>query len=239
MEELRAKVGQFIEIPNLGRSQIKYVGQVADKPGIYVGVDLLSNIGKNDGSFNGRKYFETTYARSGLFIQLERVAALLEGLQPSAVNGSQSQDETPADFNSPTPYRTLRIASRHKTESTPNLMEQLHECEARISRQTEQILKYRRLLDEQRQVLEDVQPAMDQYQEDIVRLKAEVERLKAGTKEDQEDKNLEELQQLRQYRDEMESARIKWDKEKQQLQMHNTSLSKELQALLMGSNSNT
>ena len=72
------KIGCYIQIPNLGRGQLKYVGPVESKPGVFAGVDLLANIGKNDGSFQGRRYFQAEYSQSGLFIQLQKIEHLLE-----------------------------------------------------------------------------------------------------------------------------------------------------------------
>ncbi|CAI4869100.1 CKB_collapsed_G0005290.mRNA.1.CDS.1 [Saccharomyces cerevisiae] len=78
MDRYQRKIGCFIQIPNLGRGQLKYVGPVDTKAGMFAGVDLLANIGKNDGSFMGKKYFQTEYPQSGLFIQLQKVASLIE-----------------------------------------------------------------------------------------------------------------------------------------------------------------
>lgn len=78
LERFQKKIGCLIQIPNIGRGQLKYVGSVDTKPGLYAGVDLLANIGKNNGTFNGKKYFDTEYPQSGLFIQLQKVVELIE-----------------------------------------------------------------------------------------------------------------------------------------------------------------
>lgn len=83
MEQYQKKIGCFIQIPNVGRGQLKFVGIVDNKPGIYAGIDLLANIGKNNGTFQGRKYFETDYPQSGLFIQLQKVSNLIENTSSS------------------------------------------------------------------------------------------------------------------------------------------------------------
>ena len=42
-----------------------------------------------------------------------------------------------------------------------------------------------------------------------------------------------ELEKLKAYKEETDSAKVKWDKEREQLKMHNQSLSKELMQLMM------
>ena len=79
MEQYQDRVGSDIQIPGIGRGRVKYVGPVHSKPGVFVGVDLLANIGKNDGSFQGTRYFSTEHPQSGLFIQLAKVEQLLQG----------------------------------------------------------------------------------------------------------------------------------------------------------------
>ena len=78
IERYREKIGCYIQIPNIGRGKLKYVGPVESKQGYFAGIDLLANIGKNNGSYNGRRYFETKYPLSGLFIQLPKVGYLIE-----------------------------------------------------------------------------------------------------------------------------------------------------------------
>ena len=78
MEKYREKIGCLVHIPNVGRGRLKYVGPVEGKPGMYAGVDLLANIGKNDGSFEDKKYFDTEHPCSGLFIQLKKLESLIE-----------------------------------------------------------------------------------------------------------------------------------------------------------------
>ena len=85
IERYREKIGCYIQIPNIGRGKLKYVGPVESKQGYFAGIDLLANIGKNNGSYNGRRYFETKYPLSGLFIQLPKVGYLIERATESTV----------------------------------------------------------------------------------------------------------------------------------------------------------
>lgn len=90
----KQKIGCIIQIPNIGRGQLKFVGTVDNKPGYYAGVDLLAPIGKNNGTFNGRRYFNTEYPKSGLFIQLPKIAHLIdeaESIQSSPSSTTSQQ----------------------------------------------------------------------------------------------------------------------------------------------------
>lgn len=66
-------IGLVIEVPNIGRGQIRYIGSVETKKGTFVGINLFAGNGKNDGTFRGRRYFETSFPQSGLFIQWEKI----------------------------------------------------------------------------------------------------------------------------------------------------------------------
>ena len=90
----KQKIGCMIQIPNIGRGQLKFVGTVDNKPGYYAGVDLLAPIGKNNGTFNGRRYFNTEYPKSGLFIQLPKIAHLIDQAELTQPLPSPSQQRS-------------------------------------------------------------------------------------------------------------------------------------------------
>lgn len=204
MERYQKKIGCFLHIPNVGRGLLKYVGPVKNKPGTYAGIDLLANIGKNDGSFQGVRYFESEYPQSGLFIQLQKVAALID----NASNGDSRRSTLPVDFTidtrvssggssgsvrrtlvencSPTPARRSRTESTraHSTDSATDLdlailSNRNRELLQRVEKQDEEIAKYKKLLDDQRVVLEELQPTIDGYEESLKDLEAEISRLRA------------------------------------------------------------
>lgn len=53
---------------------LKFLGYLQSQPTIYCGFDILEpDMGKNNGSYNGVKYFETKYTNSGLFIPLYKI----------------------------------------------------------------------------------------------------------------------------------------------------------------------
>lgn len=245
-----------MHIPNVGRGQVKYVGPVDTKPGIYAGIDLLANIGKNDGSFREKKYFETEYPQSGLFIQLQKVATLIENAH---TNGSRRSTGAPessiinnfndgsrvtssgstgstvirrhamTDTKSPTPMRDRRVSGRvdiienhpSKTRSSIGEAEMLavnnlpdyegdvnmvppssvpnrsvndnspssrllHEYEMKIEKQDREILRYKTLLDDQRMVLEEIQPTIDGYESNLHEMELEMNRLRHYLNEERE-----------------------------------------------------
>ncbi|KAG0668325.1 hypothetical protein C6P45_004833 [Maudiozyma exigua] len=327
MQTYQDKIDSFIQIPNIGRGKIKYIGPVNDKKGYFVGVDLLANIGKNDGSFMGIRYFNTVYPQSGLFIQFPKVAHLVEQASKNAIdtvprrNISETIQYT-RSATPPTPVRSMRMSNnvnkmtpdlrynnkespieKHSppnneeendvsmeidefsssvmidqpvqspqrtvtnvTNMTTNNDAKLQKCLETIKMQEQTIAKYEALLNEQRLVLEEIQPVMDACEQKSIILEKERNELQQNLteqqtlqerqkldfiKEQQElltavDKlneeikehsnnaisanteiDMKEVEELRNYKKEMETARIKWNKEKEQLRMHNESLSKE------------
>lgn len=210
MERYQRKIGCFLQIPNVGRGQLRYVGPVENKPGLYAGIDLLANIGKNNGSYQGVRYFECEYPQSGLFIQLHKVAALIENSLPSGGSGTattaSSRRSTMAgelgsrvsssggsstgsvrrstmlvDPRSPTPVRRERVPSgADMLDFPPNdgsyTVSQLRQ---RLEKQDGEIVQYKRLLDDQRTVLEELQPTIDTYEENCKSLEEENTRLRA------------------------------------------------------------
>lgn len=331
MNQYSDKVGCYIQIPNLGRGQLKYIGPVDGKPGQFAGVDLLANIGKNDGSFQGKRYFDAEYPQSGLFIQVARIAHLLESAtdersikkksygnlvaaddndtdilmtdsvssRTQSVRRTSSTGTTVHSVNngmvsepySPTPMRSFRIASRthvsHDTDTTdagmgvattPEAIQSqrmpaanrdeemmVREYELQLEKQQREILQYKKLLDDQRLVLEEIQPTIDEFERNERRLTSRVRELEEELRTQQEKSErqkqffeaeheqlltvVEQLQvaieenekrvlarngsneELTKLRAEFDTAKLKWDKERAQLRMHNESLSQEYQSL--------
>lgn len=371
----KQKIGCLIQIPNIGRGQLKFVGTVANKPGYYAGVDLLAPIGKNDGTFNGRRYFSTEYPKSGLFIQLPKIAHIIDeadapevvpssarkpmgprrstlaghgeilgsarrisggSVERSSLRRTQSPHVTATNrsdnnVRTPTPTRNINMAQRvssterhamtnnsksnfrnsddidmemggttperanyntfenninepsqQQQENNDQSLQLIKEYELKLEKQNRKLLEYERLLNDQRIVLEEIQPTIDEYDKRVNDLELERNMLKEKSQESQaefdkqlkyfetENKQLTEvvsqlhedlrsnekyiqqqaanaaavntdgvdinllqtqLEELTKYKQDMENAQIKWNKEKDQLKMHNESLSKEYQNL--------
>jgi tubulin-specific chaperone B len=54
------------------RGKIAYIGELADRMGVFVGVHLDEPLGKNDGSLNGHSYFQAA-PRYGVFVRPSQV----------------------------------------------------------------------------------------------------------------------------------------------------------------------
>ncbi|KAK4519138.1 uncharacterized protein ATC70_009370 [Mucor velutinosus] len=66
-------VGQKVELlrrPLPTQGTIKYIGEVEFAKGTWVGVELESRLGNNDGSVDGKRYFET-FPQRGVFVKID------------------------------------------------------------------------------------------------------------------------------------------------------------------------
>ncbi|CAO3631659.1 unnamed protein product [Cunninghamella blakesleeana] len=66
-------------LPTLGR--IKYIGHVEFSKGTWVGVELESRLGQNDGSVDGIRYFQTDPQR-GVFVKMDGLKLIAGPLKP-------------------------------------------------------------------------------------------------------------------------------------------------------------
>ncbi|KAF2858753.1 hypothetical protein K470DRAFT_259469 [Piedraia hortae CBS 480.64] len=69
------EVGDSVKVPGDMLGTVRYVGNVAGKPGRFVGVELSREFaarGKNDGDVDGKFYFKTTIPKSGIFLPVHR-----------------------------------------------------------------------------------------------------------------------------------------------------------------------
>ncbi|KAH3899574.1 uncharacterized protein SCODWIG_00809 [Saccharomycodes ludwigii] len=188
MEVYKSYINSIINIPNIGRGKLKYIGQVENKQGIFCGFDLLGpNLGKNDGSFNGKKYFDVEYVKSGLFVQFIKIQPLLDqqnqhySLNNNSVNRGFSTPNRNSNGANPTTTSSSRSSSVIKTSNinnignnnnnptVPSFDEKYYQNE---------ILKYQTLLNDQSVILEEIQPCIDQYEKRLTELETENKLLK-------------------------------------------------------------
>ncbi|KAI3651478.1 hypothetical protein MP228_003650 [Amoeboaphelidium protococcarum] len=69
------QVGQRVKVPSDAYGIIRYIGKTQFKAGVWVGIELESATGKNDGSVQGVRYFNCTDGH-GLFVAYERILDL-------------------------------------------------------------------------------------------------------------------------------------------------------------------
>jgi len=75
--------GDLVEIlddPAARRGRVRYIGETDFEPGIWVGIEFDSPVGKNDGSFNGKQYFSCP-PKHGSFFNPDKLVLLEEVLE--------------------------------------------------------------------------------------------------------------------------------------------------------------
>ncbi|CAI2348447.1 unnamed protein product [Caenorhabditis sp. 36 PRJEB53466] len=66
-------IGRLVDVVNIGKGFLRYVGPIHGKEGLFCGIELLEPNGKHDGSFQGVSYFIAT-PQHGIFAPLFRVS---------------------------------------------------------------------------------------------------------------------------------------------------------------------
>src|SRR4051812_35325190 len=79
------QVGQTVELNDGRIATVRYLGQPRFAAGDWIGVELESLTGKNDGSVQGERYFDCEHGR-GMFVR-PTVARVLEQPQRGRANG--------------------------------------------------------------------------------------------------------------------------------------------------------
>uniref|UniRef100_A0A1I7TEI8 CAP-Gly domain-containing protein n=1 Tax=Caenorhabditis tropicalis TaxID=1561998 RepID=A0A1I7TEI8_9PELO len=65
-------IGRLVDVVNVGKGFLRYVGPIHGKEGLFCGIELLEANGKHDGSFQGVSYFIATPLH-GIFAPIFRV----------------------------------------------------------------------------------------------------------------------------------------------------------------------
>ncbi|CAO4370614.1 unnamed protein product [Caenorhabditis nigoni] len=65
-------IGRLVDVVNVGKGFLRYVGPIHGKEGLFCGIELLEPNGKHDGSFQGVSYFIAT-PQHGIFAPIFRV----------------------------------------------------------------------------------------------------------------------------------------------------------------------
>src|SRR5271154_7046848 len=76
------RVGDTVFVPGNMHGMVKFIGLVAGKRGTFAGVQLAPEYaarGKNSGDVDGRHYFQTTVAGSGIFLPIEKAVRMDKG----------------------------------------------------------------------------------------------------------------------------------------------------------------
>lgn len=91
-------IGQKVNVPGTrGHGILKYYGPIADKQGLFGGLELVGPIaalrGKNLGMVDGNRYFEVDQPMTGLFLPWDRLRSLNPLLPALNPNGSIAESQ--------------------------------------------------------------------------------------------------------------------------------------------------
>ncbi|KAF2190604.1 hypothetical protein K469DRAFT_721510 [Zopfia rhizophila CBS 207.26] len=94
------KIGQTVEINDGRKGVVKFIGDIHVADGQFLGIELPTPAGKNDGSVKGERYFECA-ANHGLFVRPSGIARVLQ--QPAPKPASKPQPKPTAQPPKPRP----------------------------------------------------------------------------------------------------------------------------------------
>ncbi|CAN3474130.1 hypothetical protein DICA1_A04588 [Diutina catenulata] len=91
-------IGQKVNVPGTrGHGILKYYGPIADKQGLFGGLELVGPIaalrGKNSGMVDGNRYFEVDQPMTGLFLPWDRLRSSNPSLPALNPNGSIAESQ--------------------------------------------------------------------------------------------------------------------------------------------------
>ncbi|KAG8160559.1 hypothetical protein KVR01_010095 [Diaporthe batatas] len=77
MADLAVAAGQVVRLADGRNAFVRFVGETAFAPGLWVGVELDDGTGKNDGSVQGERYFDCAMG-NGMFVRPTAVAVIAQ-----------------------------------------------------------------------------------------------------------------------------------------------------------------
>ncbi|KAI6250488.1 hypothetical protein HI914_01785 [Erysiphe necator] len=113
------KLGDMVEVPGKMHGNVKFIGTVDNKKGIFVGVELseeFASRGKNSGDVDGLSYFVTTIPGAGIFLPINRAT---RRISTSAINNGSLSLIPGSPINSG--IKTLSQGPNNHTTSTTGI----------------------------------------------------------------------------------------------------------------------
>ncbi|PWZ03635.1 hypothetical protein BCV70DRAFT_197834 [Testicularia cyperi] len=107
-----------VSISNLGHGEVLFVGQTSFAPGVWVGIELDVQNGKNNGSVQGKRYFECEDG-FGVFVRPSQVHVLAPGEEMHDVYDDPEPEPEPEPEPRPRPTAT-RAARQSTAPSAPS-----------------------------------------------------------------------------------------------------------------------
>lgn len=92
------QIGDLVNVPGGMHGTVKYLGTVAGKPGKFAGIELAlehAKRGKNNGEVEGRKYFTTSTAGSGIFVPMNNSKYVTRRFASSTMSAAPSTPARP------------------------------------------------------------------------------------------------------------------------------------------------
>ncbi|KAL6712054.1 hypothetical protein ACN47E_003097 [Coniothyrium glycines] len=106
------RVGDAVDVPGGMHGQVKFVGSIQGKAGVFAGVELSrehASRGKNDGAVDGRQYFRTAVPGSGIFLPIHRAQKRV------------SADSSDFPLTPPTPnYNSFSLSTSERPKFSPD-----------------------------------------------------------------------------------------------------------------------
>ena len=110
------KMGDSVNVPGDMHGTVKFIGQVTGKKGLFAGVQLAPEYaprGKNSGDVEGRYYFRTTVAGSGIFLPIEKA------VKRASAGSTASPMRPPPARDTSTPSRLTSFNQGGRTPAMP------------------------------------------------------------------------------------------------------------------------
>ncbi|XP_020610321.1 kinesin-like protein KIF13B [Orbicella faveolata] len=108
------KMGQVICVGDTKTGRIRYIGPTEFAPGVWIGVELDTPSGKNDGSVSGQRYFACK-PRYGSFVRPEKVFPI-DSVKRESNAGQKGLKENNSPSQSPVVMRKQTRDNRRKNE---------------------------------------------------------------------------------------------------------------------------
>ncbi|KPI37413.1 uncharacterized protein AB675_10250 [Cyphellophora attinorum] len=113
------RVGDTVTVPGDMYGTVKFVGSVANKNGVFAGVQLANEFaprGKNSGDVEGKYYFKTTIPGAGIFLPVDKAVK-----RPPAVNSTAAgMRPSAAAPGTPTRLTSFNVGGRTPATGKPN-----------------------------------------------------------------------------------------------------------------------
>lgn len=109
-------MGDSVNVPGDMHGTVKFIGQVVGKKGLFAGVQLAPEYaprGKNSGDVEGRYYFKTTVAGSGIFLPIEKA------VKRASAGSTASPMRPPPSRDTSTPSRLTSFNQAGRTPAMP------------------------------------------------------------------------------------------------------------------------